>query len=90
MKFMMLMAGGVWVCGWISSFEDEGRVGVCALASRQLLCHEVRMSGDERCMMRAIELARQGMRRGDGGPFGAVVLREGIIIGEGGNQVLFY
>jgi tRNA(Arg) A34 adenosine deaminase TadA len=39
-------------------------------------------------MMRAIELARQGMRRGDGGPFGAVVVRDGEIIGEGWNQVL--
>lgn len=39
-------------------------------------------------MHRAIELARQGMRRGDGGPFGAVVVRDGQIIGEGWNQVL--
>lgn len=39
-------------------------------------------------MMRAIELAHQGMRRGDGGPFGAVVVREGAIIGEGWNQVI--
>lgn len=46
------------------------------------------MTGDERFMMRAIELARQGMRRGDGGPFGAVVVRDGEIIGEGWNRVL--
>lgn len=39
-------------------------------------------------MMRAIELARQGMRRGDGGPFGAVIVRDGEIIGEGWNRVL--
>lgn len=39
-------------------------------------------------MKRAIELARQGMRRGDGGPFGAVVARDGEIIGEGWNRVL--
>lgn len=39
-------------------------------------------------MKRAIELARQGMRRGDGGPFGAVVTRDGEIIGEGWNRVL--
>lgn len=39
-------------------------------------------------MMRAIELARAGMRRGDGGPFAAVVVRDGEIIGEGWNQVL--
>lgn len=43
---------------------------------------------NQRFMMRAIELARQGMARGDGGPFGAVVVRDGAIIGEGWNRVL--
>ena len=42
----------------------------------------------ESFMMRAIELARSGMTRGDGGPFGAVVVRDGEIIGEGWNRVL--
>lgn len=39
-------------------------------------------------MIRAMELARDGMRRGHGGPFGAVVVRNGEIIGEGWNQVV--
>ena len=39
-------------------------------------------------MRRAIELARTGMRQGDGGPFGAVVSRGGEIVGEGWNRVL--
>ena len=39
-------------------------------------------------MLRAIEIARIGMRRGDGGPFGAVIARDGEIIGEGWNQVV--
>ncbi len=39
-------------------------------------------------MARAIELGRHGMNRGDGGPFGAVVARDGHVIGEGWNQVL--
>ncbi|MGJ8633947.1 MAG: nucleoside deaminase [Luteolibacter sp.] len=39
-------------------------------------------------MVRAIELAREGMLRGDGGPFGAVIVRDGKIIGEGANRVL--
>ena len=39
-------------------------------------------------MKRAIELARAGMQRGDGGPFGAVVVRDGNIIGEGWNRVV--
>jgi guanine deaminase len=46
------------------------------------------MTENETFMMRAMELARQGMRRGDGGPFAAVVVRDGEIIGEGWNQVL--
>lgn len=39
-------------------------------------------------MRRAIELARNGMRNGNGGPFGAVVTRHGEVIGEGWNQVV--
>jgi guanine deaminase len=46
------------------------------------------MTNSETFMMRAIELARQGMKRGDGGPFGAVIVRDGAIIGEGWNQVI--
>lgn len=36
---------------------------------------------------RAIELAQQGMERGLGGPFGAVVVRDDQILAEGCNQV---
>lgn len=39
-------------------------------------------------MQRAIALARLGFERGDGGPFGAVVVHQGKIIGEGWNRVL--
>jgi len=39
-------------------------------------------------MERAIGLAREGMRGGEGGPFGAVVVRDGEIVGEGWNRVL--
>lgn len=42
----------------------------------------------EEFMRRAIQLARNGMRAGDGGPFGAVIVRDTEIIGEGGNRVL--
>lgn len=38
-------------------------------------------------MERALELARKGMEAGDGGPFGAVVVRDGRIVGEGWNRV---
>lgn len=36
---------------------------------------------------RAIQLADVGMRTGQGGPFGAVIVRAGQIIAEGQNQV---
>lgn len=37
-------------------------------------------------MVRALELARIGVQRGDGTPFGAVVVQRGVIIGEGWNR----
>ena len=40
-----------------------------------------------RFMREAIELSFSGMRRNDGGPFGAIVVKDGVIIGRGNNQV---
>lgn len=42
---------------------------------------------DKQFMMRAIELARAGMNSGDGGPFGCVIVKDGVIVGEGNNRV---
>lgn len=42
----------------------------------------------EQFMRRAIELGRQGMQARDGGPFGAVMVRDGEIVGEGWNRVV--
>jgi tRNA(Arg) A34 adenosine deaminase TadA len=39
-------------------------------------------------MQEALKLAGQGMLNGDGGPFGAVIVRDGKIIGRGWNRVL--
>src|SRR5262245_26876367 len=41
-----------------------------------------------RFMRRAIALARRGTTAGDGGPFGALVVRRGTIVGEGWNRVV--
>jgi guanine deaminase len=41
----------------------------------------------EEFMRKAISLSLQTMRRGKGGPFGAVVVRGGKVIGRGWNQV---
>ncbi len=38
-------------------------------------------------MLRAIELATENVRSGAGGPFGAVVVREGVVLAEAANQV---
>jgi guanine deaminase len=50
--------------------------------------HDSAMPADLRFMRRAIELARLGMTSGAGGPFGAVVVKDGEIIGEGHNRVV--
>ena len=38
-------------------------------------------------MRRAIELSRTNVAKGTGGPFGAVIVKGGMVIGEGTNQV---
>jgi guanine deaminase len=39
-------------------------------------------------MQVAIEEARKGINNGEGGPFGAVIVKDGKIIGKGHNQVV--
>lgn len=39
-------------------------------------------------LSRAVELAARGVAAGDGGPFGALVVRDGEVLGEGWNRVL--
>ena len=46
------------------------------------------MQQDAAFLARAVELARLGSERGDGGPFGAVVVHDGRIIAEGWNRVV--
>ncbi len=43
--------------------------------------------GDRRFLRRAVELARAGMEAREGGPFGAVVVVAGVVVGEGWNRV---
>lgn len=42
---------------------------------------------DKKFMQRAIDLAKEGMTANAGGPFGAVVVKNGVIVGEGYNKV---
>ncbi|MCU0470081.1 MAG: nucleoside deaminase [Arcicella sp.] len=45
------------------------------------------MSEKEKMMQKAIELSIKGSSEGKGGPFGAVVVKDGKIVGQGHNQV---
>lgn len=44
-------------------------------------------TSEQQFLARAIELSREGMRSGKGGPFGCVIVKDGKIVGEGCNQV---
>lgn len=41
----------------------------------------------EELMKQAIKLAEEGMHKNQGGPFGAIVVKDGKIVGKGNNQV---
>ena len=42
---------------------------------------------EQEFLLRAIELSRKGMQQLQGGPFGCVIVRDGVIVGEGYNEV---
>jgi tRNA(Arg) A34 adenosine deaminase TadA len=42
---------------------------------------------DRRHLAQAVALSRQHMEGGEGGPFGAVIVRDGAVLAEGWNQV---
>ena len=35
----------------------------------------------------AIRLSKEGMEKGEGGPFGAIIVKNGVIVGRGNNKV---
>lgn len=45
------------------------------------------MTSSKDCMCEAINISRQKMNENQGGPFGAVIVREGEIVGRGWNKV---
>ncbi|MBP8822621.1 MAG: nucleoside deaminase [Flavobacteriales bacterium] len=42
---------------------------------------------DGKFLREAIALSRAGMERGDGGPFGCVIVKDGEVVGQGNNRV---
>ncbi len=45
-------------------------------------------NADEQFLNKTIGLSQQGSEAGHGGPFGAIVVKDGVIIGQGYNRVL--
>jgi guanine deaminase len=54
---------------------------------RQPLNDQHFMDQHEKFLREAIRLSFEGMRNGDGGPFGAIIVKNGEIIGQGNNRV---
>jgi guanine deaminase len=42
---------------------------------------------DRKFLLEAVELAKKGVEQGAGGPFGCVIVKDGVIVGKGHNQV---
>jgi tRNA(Arg) A34 adenosine deaminase TadA len=45
------------------------------------------MTREEKFMQEAIALSRQGMNKGEGGPFGCVIVKGDEVVGRGNNRV---
>ena len=46
------------------------------------------MKREEKYMQEAIELSEEGMNNNEGGPFGCVIVKDGVIVGRGNNKVI--
>jgi tRNA(Arg) A34 adenosine deaminase TadA len=42
---------------------------------------------DLQFLQMAVDLSREGMNKGEGGPFGCVIVKDGNVIGKGHNSV---
>jgi guanine deaminase len=42
---------------------------------------------DRKYLQQAVELAKQGIKDGMGGPFGCIIVKDGAVVGKGCNQV---
>ena len=71
-------------CGIINTFFQACRVRCCVVCAARM---RSRMQGDPEFMRQAIALATENVTSGRGGPFGAVIVRDGVVIATGVNQV---
>jgi guanine deaminase len=63
----------------LSNLQDQERFSILS-KNREGMKHEDWMKA-------AIALSVEGVRHGEGGPFGAIVVKDGKIVGRGNNQV---
>jgi guanine deaminase len=57
------------------------------LADIVLLILSMVTEKDEIYLRQAIEMAKQGVEKGVGGPFGCIIVRKGLVVGKGCNAV---
>ena len=72
---------------YFSSTEEERRVPMQSSHNRTGQEQPDRDQANRDLMRRAIALATENVTSGKGGPFGALVVRNGTILGEGTNMV---
>lgn len=61
---------------------------VCIAQTAETIIPDAEYHAEDSYMEIAITEARIGIYNGDGGPFGSVIVKDGIIIGQGHNMVL--
>lgn len=69
------------------AYEVNAVFDVLARREREACTMFLIMPGDPEFMQQAIRLATENVAGGRGGPFGAVVVLEGVVIATGSNQV---
>jgi guanine deaminase len=86
---VVFRGGGIWYKGdvKIQKTRQSNTAEASAVAGRAEALKPP-AGPAERFMRIAVRDARRGYRRGDGGPFGAVVVIDGRIVGRGWNRVL--
>lgn len=85
----------VFKIDWLSFCRQKG-ISVAASTMLQAVCifmdtskklKYIIMTREEKFMLEAIELSKQGMKNNEGGPFGCVIVKGDTIVGKGYNKV---
>jgi tRNA(Arg) A34 adenosine deaminase TadA len=67
--------------------EPHSKLGPCAILNGIVPASTMDPSPNPEFMRKAIALATENVRTGRGGPFGAVIVKEGVVVGAGSNRV---